>query len=76
VIFVNRTLIDLVTDFNRYSAHKIVIADPALGCRTFVGQYPLHAAQLFAQDVGAYLGQPVTVTADRIVIGAGGQIEV
>jgi transmembrane sensor len=71
LIFMNQTLADAVADFNRYSAKPIVIVDPALGSKTFVGQYQINAPELFARDVSAFLGVPVDVGAERIVIGAG-----
>ncbi|MCS0628172.1 FecR domain-containing protein [Telluria mixta] len=71
LIFDNQTLSEAVADFNRYSEKKIVIADPALGRRKLVGQYQIDAPELFAQDVGAYLAIPVTVTAETIVLGRG-----
>ncbi|MGV7206330.1 FecR family protein [Oxalobacteraceae bacterium A2-2] len=70
LVFVDQTLRDAVADFNRYSVKKIVIADPALLERKFVGQYPVAAPEDFAHDVSAYLGVPLQISADRIVIGA------
>lgn len=72
VIFVNQTLADAVADFNRYSRKKIEIVDPALGGRTFIGQYPVNAPELFARDISTLLNVPVAVTADRILIGREG----
>ncbi|SEN10115.1 hypothetical protein SAMN05428959_101195 [Duganella sp. CF517] len=70
MIFVNRTLIDVVMDFNRYGARMIIVADPALAAKTFVGRYPINHGELFARDVCAYLGVPLTLADDHIVIGA------
>jgi transmembrane sensor len=71
LIFMNQTLADAVADFNRYSAKPIVIVDPALNSKIFVGQYQINAPELFAKDVSAFLGVPIDVGADRIRIGAG-----
>lgn len=70
VIFINQTLTEAVADFNRYSLRRIVIMDPQLGSKTFVGQYPIDAAEQFAKDVSAFLEVPIVITADRILIGA------
>lgn len=72
MIFVNRTLIDVVMDFNRYGARMIIVADPALAARTLVGRYPIDHGELFARDVCAYLGVPFTLADDHILIGEGG----
>ena len=69
LIFDNQTLGEAVAEFNRYSQKKIVIADPALGRRKLVGQYQIDAPERFAQDVGAVLQIPVSITAEKIVIG-------
>lgn len=71
LIFDNQTLSEAVAEFNRYSQKKIVIADPALGRSTLVGQYQIDAPERFAQDVGAFLQIPVVVTAEKIVLGGG-----
>jgi transmembrane sensor len=70
LIFTRQTLAEAVADFNRYSAKKIVISDPALENRRIFGQYQIDAAEQFAKDIGAYLNVPIEVGTERIVIGA------
>lgn len=70
LIFTRQTLGEAVADFNRYSAKKIVISDPALENKRIFGQYQIDAAEQFAKDIGAYLNVPIEVGAERIVIGA------
>jgi len=69
LVFVNQTLAEAVADFNRYSTRQIIVTDPALRQFTFMGQYPLDAAERFAADISAYLGVPLRVTAHTIEIG-------
>lgn len=70
LVFRNQTLADAAADFNRYNARQIVIADPALGRRSVVGQYETDQSERFAQDVQALLRVPVSFTGERITIGA------
>jgi transmembrane sensor len=70
LIFTRQTLGEAVADFNRYSAKKIIISDPALETRRIFGQYQIDAAEQFAKDIGAYLNVPIEVSLDSIVIGA------
>jgi transmembrane sensor len=70
LVFRNQKLSEAVADFSRYSSKPIIIVDQGLGDKTFVGQYPIGAAEVFAKDVGAYLGVPVRITAQAILIGA------
>jgi transmembrane sensor len=70
LVFDNETLLDAVADFNRYNTQKIIITDPALRNRRFVGQYRIDAPQQFADDVHTLLRVPVSVTPDGILIGA------
>jgi transmembrane sensor len=72
LILKNQTLSDAVADFNRYSSKTIVIADAALGGKRLFGQYKLDAPELFARDVSTVLAVPVSITADRILIGQAG----
>ena len=69
LVFRNQTLGAAVADFNRYSARRIVIADPRLTDKTLVGQYQIDAPERFATDVGSFLEVPVAITGDAIVIG-------
>lgn len=69
LVFLNQTLGEAVADFNRYSARKIVVADPALVDRKIFGRYQTDAPEQFARDIGAYLDVPVGASAEKIVIG-------
>lgn len=70
LIFDNETLDAAVADFNRYNTQRLVIVDPALKTRRFVGQYRIDAPAHFAEDVHALLGVPVSVGKDEIRIGS------
>lgn len=69
VILQNQTLAEAVAEFNRYNSRALVINDPSLQHKKFVGQYRVDQPERFADDVRALLGVPVLVTADRIEIG-------
>jgi transmembrane sensor len=70
LIFTRQTLGEAVADFNRYSARKIIISDPALENKRIFGQYQIDAAEQFARDIGAYLNVPIEVNVESIRIGA------
>lgn len=70
LIFTRQTLGEAVADFNRYSARKIIIADPSLENKRIFGQYQIDAAEQFARDIGAYLNVPIEVSVEGIFIGA------
>jgi transmembrane sensor len=70
LVFQHRTLADAVADFNRYNRRQLVIVDPALQGKTFIGQYRIDQPEQFADDVHALLKVPVVKTAERISIGA------
>ncbi len=72
LVLASQTLSEAVADFNRYSPQTIVIVDPALRDKRLVGQYQLDAPELFARDVSTVLDVPVTITAERILIGRAG----
>jgi transmembrane sensor len=71
LIFTRQTLGEAVADFNRYSARKIIIADPSLESKRIFGQYQIDAAEQFARDIGAYLNVPIEINGESISIGAG-----
>ena len=69
---VNRPLADAVADFNRNNCREgkpIILLDPALGRKTLVGRYPVNAPEMFARDVSALFGVPVSIGDDHIAIG-------
>lgn len=70
LIFTRQTLTEAVADFNRYSAKKIIISDPALVNKRIFGQYEVDAAEQFARDIGAYLNVPIEIGMESITIGA------
>jgi transmembrane sensor len=69
IILDNETLSDAVAEFNRYNATKLVIADPAIRDRRFVGQYRLDQPDDFADTVHALLDIPVSRTDKEIILG-------
>ena len=69
IILDNETLGDAVAEFNRYNETKLVIADPAIRDRRFVGQYRLDQPDDFADTVHALLDIPVSRTDKAIVLG-------
>lgn len=73
LVFRNQKLSEAVAEFGRYSRKTIIIVDPALRDKTFIGQYPIDGAEMFARDVSAYLEVPIVITADKILIGDPGK---
>ncbi len=69
IVLQNDTLSDAVGEFNRYNSQKIVVADPALLDKRFVGVYHVDQPGQFAEAVKLLLNIPVSVSPDRIVIG-------
>jgi transmembrane sensor len=69
VVLQEQSLADAVAEFNRYNTRMLVIADPRLQGRKFVGQYRIDQPERFAQDVSSLLGVPVLAGPDRIEIG-------
>ena len=70
IVLQNDTLSDAVGEFNRYNTQKIVVADPLLLQKRFVGVYHVDQPGQFAEAVKLLLNTPVAVAPDRIVIGA------
>jgi len=69
IVLQNDTLSDAAGEFNRYNSQKIVVADPALLEKRFVGVYHVDQPGQFAEAVKLLLNIPVSVSPDRIVIG-------
>lgn len=72
LVLLNRPLADAVADFNRNNCKEgkpIIVLDPALGRKTLVGRYPVNAPEMFARDVSALFGVPVSIGDDHIAIG-------
>ena len=69
LVFRDQSLADAVAEFNRYNARAIVINDPRLRDRKFVGQYRIDQPERFADDVHTLLGVPVIAGVDAIEIG-------
>lgn len=70
IVLHNDTLADAADEFNRYNARKIVVADPDLLQKRFVGVYHVDKPDQFAEAVKLLLDIPVEVSGERIVIGA------
>jgi transmembrane sensor len=69
LVFRDQALADAAAEFNRYNARAIVINDPRLRDRKFVGQYRIDQPERFADDMHSLLGVPVVVGANTIEIG-------
>lgn len=69
LVFRDQALADAVAEFNRYNARAIVINDPRLRDKKFVGQYRIDQPERFADDMHSLLGVPVLVGAHTIEIG-------
>ena len=64
-----QTLAEAAEEFNRYNARRILIADPVLARRRFVGLFRTNDPAGFAAAVSATLGARVTMSADAISLG-------
>lgn len=69
IILREESLSDAVEEFNRYNETQIVIADPALGRLKLVGGFDVDRPEDFARSVHAASDAPVSIRADRIIIG-------
>jgi transmembrane sensor len=70
LMFKRETLAQAAADFNRYNQRQIVIADERVRDRPLLGQYPIHAPEQFARDMGLMMKVPVSITPEQIRIGA------
>lgn len=69
IILDNETLGEAVDEFNRYNNVKLVIADPAIRARRFVGQYRIDQPEDFADTVQSLLDVPVAKNDRQILLG-------
>lgn len=69
IILREETLSDAVAEFNRYNEQQIVIADPSLAGLKLVGGFDVDQPEDFARSVHAASEAPVSIRADRIIIG-------
>ena len=69
IVLQNDTLSDAAEEFNRYNAQKIVVADPDLLQKRFVGVYHVDQPGQFAEAVKLLLNVPVSESEDHIIIG-------
>jgi transmembrane sensor len=69
IILREETLSDAVAEFNRYNEQQIVIADPSLAGLKLVGGFDVDQPEAFARSVHAASDAPVSIRADRIIIG-------
>lgn len=61
---------DAIAEFNRYNDRKIVLADPRLSAEPLFGVFQTDDPEGFAQAVHLGFGVPVSVSKERIAIGA------
>jgi transmembrane sensor len=69
IILRRDSLRDAVSEFNRYNARQIVVADPALDSAPLVGGFAVDQPEIFARAVHATLNVPVTIDDNQIIIG-------
>ncbi|WP_443749254.1 FecR family protein [Asticcacaulis solisilvae] len=69
IILREENLSDAVAEFNRYNEQQIVIADPSLASLKLVGGFDVDQPEDFARSVHAASSAPVSIRADRIIIG-------
>ena len=70
IVLQNDTLADAAAEFNRYNAQKIVVSDPSLLDRRFVGVYSLDKPGEFADAVKTLTGAKLSSTVNNIIIGS------
>ena len=70
--FRDDTLADIVSEFNRYSARPIVVADPSIRAQRYSGVFYADDADSFLQFLECCSQLQVSRQADRNVIGARG----
>jgi transmembrane sensor len=63
------TLREAVTDFNRYNARKLVIADPSIADERLYGVFNTDGPDAFAAAVRASLGVEIEVRNSEIILG-------
>ncbi len=64
------SIADAIAEFNRYNDRKIVLVDPNLTAEPLFGVFQTDDPESFAQAVHVGFGIPVSVSKERIVIGA------
>jgi transmembrane sensor len=70
LIFRDLSLADAVAEFNRYNAHKIEIADPAVAALKVEGNFRATNADAFVRLLQDYFPIRVAAQEDRIVLSA------
>jgi transmembrane sensor len=68
LVFDHTTLAEAAAEFNRYSATKIVIADPKTASLTIDGTFPSNNARAFMRLTQAVLGLTVNDRGNEVVI--------
>lgn len=76
VVFDHTRLADAATDMNRYSARRIVIADPATAALEVSGLFQAGDSQQFAAGVAAIFGLGVQDDGKRIVLVGRPQVSI
>ena len=69
IVLKNDTLADAIAEFNRYNTQKIVVSDPALLDKRFVGVYSLDKPDQFADAVKTLTGASIAMSDNNITIG-------
>lgn len=70
IVLQNDTLADAVAEFNRYNTQKIVVSDPSLLEKRFVGVYSVENPGQFANAVQELTGTSISMGENNITIGA------
>lgn len=66
--FGNDTLADVISQFNRYNAHQLVIADPALASMRFGGKFPADDYRSLVQLLETNFGVKAEQAGDRTIL--------
>lgn len=68
VVFNHTTLADAVTEFNRYSTHKLEVSDPSVARLTIGGTFDVHNVEAFADIVQHAIGLRIQERNGKTVI--------
>jgi transmembrane sensor len=68
LVFNRATLAEVADEFNRYNAHKIVIADPQTARLALMGKFPVNDVELFGRVARAVLGVRVIHRGEEIIV--------
>lgn len=68
LIFDGTSLVDAVSDFNRYNVEKIVVRDPSVMRMRINGTFPVHSRQEFVDVAKAVFGLRVSLEGNNTLI--------